>query len=174
MGTVRVWHSSHGFATQSSHSVDRAGWQAKMASIIFWIPWLQAPLNANSHENSETFWDGHFHFHVWWWCGAITGQVVHLHLRHQWTAVHHHGKLDNNAWCYLGNTFAEFFNWWVAVHQVDDTKCLLLQKNRTLFLKHVPHTTSKFNYVLHQLNIARTRQTSYNVNYQNYNYAHSN
>ena len=32
---VRIHH----FATQSIHSVDRAGWQAKMASIEFWIPW---------------------------------------------------------------------------------------------------------------------------------------
>ena len=31
-------HRSHDFATHSSHSVDRAGWQAKMASIEFWIP----------------------------------------------------------------------------------------------------------------------------------------
>ena len=30
------------FATQSSHVVDRAGWQAKMASIEFWIPWHNA------------------------------------------------------------------------------------------------------------------------------------
>ena len=32
-----VWrrHSSHEFATQSSHSVDLAGWQANMASIEF-------------------------------------------------------------------------------------------------------------------------------------------
>ena len=32
-----VRHRSHHFATQSSHSVDRAGWQVKMASIEFWI-----------------------------------------------------------------------------------------------------------------------------------------
>ena len=31
--------SSHEIATQSSHSVDRAGRQTKMASIEFWIPW---------------------------------------------------------------------------------------------------------------------------------------
>ena len=35
---VRIRHSSHVFVTQSSHSVDRAGWQAKMAAIGFWIP----------------------------------------------------------------------------------------------------------------------------------------
>ena len=39
IGTVRICHRSHHFATQSSHFVDRAGWQAKMASIEFWIPW---------------------------------------------------------------------------------------------------------------------------------------
>ena len=39
MGPVRIRHCSHHFATQSSHTVDRAGWQAKMASIEFWIPW---------------------------------------------------------------------------------------------------------------------------------------
>ena len=32
----------HNFATQSSHSVDLAGWQAKMASIECWIPWRYA------------------------------------------------------------------------------------------------------------------------------------
>ena len=38
MGPVRKRHYSHLFATQSSHFVDRAGWQAKMASIGFWTP----------------------------------------------------------------------------------------------------------------------------------------
>ena len=42
MGPVRIHHHSHHFATQSSHFVDRAGWQAKMASIEFWIPWRNA------------------------------------------------------------------------------------------------------------------------------------
>ena len=44
MGPVRIRHSSHDFATctQSSHFVDLAGWQAKMASIGFWIPWRNA------------------------------------------------------------------------------------------------------------------------------------
>ena len=34
-----VYSRSHEIATQSSHSVDLAGWQAKMASIEIWIPW---------------------------------------------------------------------------------------------------------------------------------------
>ena len=38
MGPVRKRHSSHDFGWQSSHSVDLAGWQAKMASIEIWIP----------------------------------------------------------------------------------------------------------------------------------------
>ena len=33
MGPVRILHSSHDSGWQSSHSVDLAGWQAKMASI---------------------------------------------------------------------------------------------------------------------------------------------
>ena len=37
MGPVRIRHRSHDFGWQSSHSVDRAGWQAKMASIEIWI-----------------------------------------------------------------------------------------------------------------------------------------
>ena len=41
-GGCVVRHRSHHFATQSSHFVDRAGWQAKMASIEFWIPWRNA------------------------------------------------------------------------------------------------------------------------------------
>ena len=38
IGPVRIRHSSHDFGWQSSHSVDLAGWQAKMASIEIWIP----------------------------------------------------------------------------------------------------------------------------------------
>ena len=41
-GVVHVCHSSHKFATQSSHSVDRAGCHAKMATLEFWIPWRSA------------------------------------------------------------------------------------------------------------------------------------
>ena len=36
---------SRGIATQSSHSVDRAGWQAKMASIEVWIPCCNAHMH---------------------------------------------------------------------------------------------------------------------------------
>ena len=42
MRPVRIRHRSHHSATQSSHLVDRAGWQAKMASIEFWMPWRNA------------------------------------------------------------------------------------------------------------------------------------
>ena len=42
MEPVWIFRSSHKFAIQSSHSVDLAGWQAKMASIEFWIPWCNA------------------------------------------------------------------------------------------------------------------------------------
>ena len=42
MGPVRIRHTSHDFGWQSSHSVDLAGRQAKMASIEFWIPWRNA------------------------------------------------------------------------------------------------------------------------------------
>ena len=38
MGPVRIRHSSHDLGSQSSHSVDLAGWQAKLASIEIWIP----------------------------------------------------------------------------------------------------------------------------------------
>ena len=41
-GPVRIRHTSHDFGWQSSHSVDLTGWQAKMASIAFWIPWRNA------------------------------------------------------------------------------------------------------------------------------------
>ena len=44
---MRIRHRSHHFATQSSHCVDRAGWQAKIASIEFWIPWH----NAHTHTS---------------------------------------------------------------------------------------------------------------------------
>ena len=36
-GSVRVRYRSHEIATQSSHFVDRAGWQAKMASNELWM-----------------------------------------------------------------------------------------------------------------------------------------
>ena len=42
---LHLWgirHRLHHFATQASHFVDRAGWQAKMASLEFWIPWRNA------------------------------------------------------------------------------------------------------------------------------------
>ena len=42
MGPVRIRHSSHDFGWLSSHFVDLAGWQAKMASIEIWIPWRNA------------------------------------------------------------------------------------------------------------------------------------
>ena len=42
MGPVRTRHYSHLFATQSSHFLDRARCQAKMASIGFWTPWRNA------------------------------------------------------------------------------------------------------------------------------------
>ena len=44
LGPVRTHHSSHDFGWQSSHSVDLAGWQAKMhmASIDIWIAWRYA------------------------------------------------------------------------------------------------------------------------------------
>ena len=42
MGPVRIRHSSHDFGWQSSHFVDLAGWQAKLASIEIWIPWRNA------------------------------------------------------------------------------------------------------------------------------------
>ena len=38
IGSAQIRHSLHEIVTQPSHSVDRAGWQAKMASIEFWIP----------------------------------------------------------------------------------------------------------------------------------------
>ena len=56
MGTVRIRHSQHEFATQRSHSVDRAGWQAKMASIETWMPWRNAH---KPHCSTSTFFHGH-------------------------------------------------------------------------------------------------------------------
>ena len=58
IGPVCIRHSYHHFATQSSHLVDRAGWQAKMASIEFWIPWR------NAHGP-------HWSFRDVWMCPAI-------------------------------------------------------------------------------------------------------
>ena len=56
MGPVRIRHSSHDFGWQSSHSVDLAGWQAKMASIENWIPWR------NAHK---PHWKFLLKFYVW-------------------------------------------------------------------------------------------------------------
>ena len=42
IGPVCVRHRAHLFAIQSSHSMDLAGWQAKMASIGVCIPWRNA------------------------------------------------------------------------------------------------------------------------------------
>ena len=57
MGPVRICHNSHEFATKPSQSVDRAGRQAKMASIEFWIPWrnVHMPHSTNtSHQSPAT------------------------------------------------------------------------------------------------------------------------
>ena len=55
MTSLHKWsirHSSHDFGWQSSHSVDLAGWQAKMASIEIWIPWCNAhkPHSLHAHQ----------------------------------------------------------------------------------------------------------------------------
>ena len=42
MGAVRTCHRIWEIAIQPSHSVDTAGWQAKMASIQLWIQWCNA------------------------------------------------------------------------------------------------------------------------------------
>ena len=54
MGPARIGRTSHEFATQSSHSVDLAGCQAKMASIEIWIPWRNAhkPRSHAGHQPS--------------------------------------------------------------------------------------------------------------------------
>ena len=70
MGPVQIRHSSHDFATQSSHSVD--GWQAKMTSIETWIPWRNA-LKPHGHEKlnlHHTCWftDTQFICTVCWSC----------------------------------------------------------------------------------------------------------
>ena len=52
MGPVRIRHSSHHFATQSSHFVNWAGWQTKMVSIEF-----------NAHGPHVTLWGARFHWH---------------------------------------------------------------------------------------------------------------
>ena len=53
MGPVRIRHSIQEIATQSSHSVDRAGWQAKMASIELWIPSCNADGPHQKESGSE-------------------------------------------------------------------------------------------------------------------------
>ena len=54
MGPVRIRHSSHDFGWQSSHSVDLAGWQAKMASIELWIHDVMhtSPISAPAFSHS--------------------------------------------------------------------------------------------------------------------------
>ena len=54
---MRIHRISHHFTTQSSHFVDRAGWQAKMASIEFWIPWCNAhgPIDRRPELNKHHF-----------------------------------------------------------------------------------------------------------------------
>ena len=42
VGPACVHHNTHEIAAQPSHSVDRTGREAKMASIEFWIPWRNA------------------------------------------------------------------------------------------------------------------------------------
>ena len=59
MWPVLIRHSSHHFATQSSHSVDRAGWQAKMASIevfFFFLVTMTLCTHASFATTSEKAW----------------------------------------------------------------------------------------------------------------------
>ena len=56
MGQVWIRHSPHEIATQSSHFVDRAGWQAKMASIGFWILWRSAYWTHFSKKTTQQNW----------------------------------------------------------------------------------------------------------------------
>ena len=42
VGPVWIRHGSHKIPTQPNRCVDRAGWQAKMASIDVWLPWRNA------------------------------------------------------------------------------------------------------------------------------------
>ena len=53
MGPVWIRYHSHHFATQSSHSVDRAGLRAKLSSIEIWIPWRNAH---GRHHSSRSAW----------------------------------------------------------------------------------------------------------------------
>ena len=55
MGPVRIRHSSHDFGWQSSHSLDLAGWQAKMASIEIWIPQHNAHKPHSRHLNFDAW-----------------------------------------------------------------------------------------------------------------------
>ena len=52
MGPARLRHCLHDFSTQSSHSVDLTGWQAKMASIGIWVLWH----NAHKPHFKESLW----------------------------------------------------------------------------------------------------------------------
>ena len=54
MGPGWIRHSSHHFATRSSHSVDLAGCQAKMASIEIWIPWRNAHKPYYQSDNAHS------------------------------------------------------------------------------------------------------------------------
>ena len=58
--------------TKLSHSVDRVGWKAKMASVVFWIPWHgHCPSNFLSSSLVLNFFTSEsssdFFFTVWYW-----------------------------------------------------------------------------------------------------------
>ena len=102
VGPVPIRHRSHDFATQSSLSVDRAGWQAKMASIEFWIPWRSA------HKPQFTQWN---------WCDRACSHIrarvrihtdTHTHTHtHARTRTHTHTHLCMHTHLsHLSHTFS--------------------------------------------------------------------
>ena len=75
MEPVRIRRSSHGFGWQPSHSVDLAGWQAKMASIDIGYHDLMrtSPISLRCRTSAnacKALFDHHFTILALHWCGA--------------------------------------------------------------------------------------------------------
>ena len=73
MGTVRIRHRSHHFATKSSQFVDGAGWQAQMAFTEFWHGYHDVqrttPIALIAHDTCtftlpEVLFMCHIHLHM--------------------------------------------------------------------------------------------------------------
>ena len=128
-GPVRIRHSSHDFGWQSSHSVDLAGWQAKMASIEIWIQWC------NAHKphclNEGILFCDHYKTNVQLWSICLYWSLPLLSIKPHSTQL----SEDTNYASRLYLFFAYLIVLWkLVIFLVNEDFCTFAQK--LIIVKH--------------------------------------